>query len=309
MIELYSILTNCDDSILELNSILDKKGFELIKISVPELEKNYKFLFRLPDKYTYSGTIRFPNGIVTDTFFNVFQTAEFIDNWEREYVIALKSNVGHIETDEDDWFGFKRFNYIESFTTQFIDNLRLFKEGDVEVGCYFTFDSLKLNGDLYSLRRALFTENIYNIDVNEIAYFDESYFNLEINNELAKKIKLYFDQSYKINHNEIRYILLVTAVESVLNSSKEQISHTFARHLSLIISNNKLEFKENYQKIKKLYNYRSEIVHGVDYKKEGLTNNIKELRQYVRQTIIFINKFNPTSNKELFEYLNSKGYV
>jgi hypothetical protein len=308
MTELFSILTNCDDSMLELNSILDKKGFEVIKIPVPELEKNYKFLFGLPEKYTYTGTIGFPNGVVTDTFFNVFQSAEFIDDWQRDFVIAIKSNVGHIKADEDDWFGFKRFAYIESFTKNLIDNLRLFKEGDIEVGCYFTFDCLKKNGDLYSLRRALFTENLYTIDKNEIDCFYKIFFNLEIKNELAKKVKLYFDQSYKINHPEIRYILLVTALESVLNSNKEQISHTFARHLALIISNDKLDFKINYQKIKKLYNYRSEIVHGVEYKKESLKNNIKELRQYVRQTIVFINKFNPSNNKELFEYLNSKGY-
>lgn len=308
MTELYSIITNCDESILLLNSVINKKGFEFIRIPVPDLEKHYKFLFNLPEKYTSSGTIGYPNGVVSDTFFNIFQSSQFIDNWEREYIIALKSNIGDIPIQEDDWFGFKRFNYIESFTNQLLDNLRLFSEGDIEVGCFFSFDRENMNGILYPIKRSLFTDNIYKINETQIERFSNEYLDLKIENTLAKKIKMYFDQSFRLNQEEIRYILLVTALESALNNSTEQISHTFSRHLAMIISKDRINFQENYKKIKKLYNFRSEIVHGLEYKKELLNENIIKLRDYVRKTIFYINKHTFGQNKELFEYLNGMGY-
>ncbi|MDX9696943.1 MAG: HEPN domain-containing protein [Bacteroidales bacterium] len=309
MTELYAIINNCDDTIIKLNKAISNKGFEFIKIEIPELEQKFKFIFGLPEKYSFTGELKYPSGTVSNTFFNAIRSSELIDDWEEGYIIALKTNTGSIELDVNDLFGFKRLDYITKFTNNLIDKLRLFKEGDIEVGCFFSYKPETLNGQLFGFKRSLHKGEITHLSDDEIIEFKNKFLDLEITNPLALKSKMYFDTSFKIQLNEMRFILVITSIESVLSSNKDQISHTFSRHLTLITNKTKEEFNLNYKKIKKLYDYRSKIVHGSTYDEKELYSNCCKIRELARKCILFVNELPFVENKELFEFLNSKGYI
>ena len=98
----------------------------------------------------------------------------------------------------------------------------------------------------------------------------------------------------------------MTCLESLFNLGKDQIAHTIARHLSIIISKDKAEFNTNYSRIKKLYNIRNSIVHGGEYKRD-IVQDYLELSNKVRAAINYCNVEGLTKEK-LFEELNSRGY-
>jgi rRNA-processing protein FCF1 len=115
-----------------------------------------------------------------------------------------------------------------------------------------------------------------------------------------------FSVVYDLPDVRLRFITLMTCLESLFNLGKDQIAHAIARHLSIILSNTKEQFKEEYVKIKKLYNQRNSIVHGGEHKGE-LMQDYLELSNKVRAAINFCNDPDLTKEK-LFEDLNSRGF-
>lgn len=95
-------------------------------------------------------------------------------------------------------------------------------------------------------------------------------------------------------------------LESLFNVNGKEIAHTISRHLAIVVSSNEDEFKSNYSVIKKLYDYRSNIVHGRKTKEDSL-NKIIELEGFVRKAINFFLKIN-LNQKELFATLNLAGW-
>ena len=98
----------------------------------------------------------------------------------------------------------------------------------------------------------------------------------------------------------------MTCLESLFNLGKDQIAHTISRHLALILSSDKDEFKINYARIKKLYNIRNGIVHGVEYK-GNLMDDYIDLCEKVRRAINYCNTAGLTK-EQLFEHLNLSGF-
>jgi len=114
-----------------------------------------------------------------------------------------------------------------------------------------------------------------------------------------------FSVVYDLPDGRIRFITLMTCLEGLFNLGKDQIAHTIARHLSIIISIDKSQFNTNYARIKKLYNMRNSIVHGGEYKGEIIQDYL-ELSNKVRAAINYCNVAGLTKEK-LFEELNAHG--
>jgi hypothetical protein len=128
--------------------------------------------------------------------------------------------------------------------------------------------------------------------------------NYEYNNLTELAIKN-FTVVYDIPDGRIRFITLMTCLESLFNLGDGQIAHTIARHLALILSANYESFQKNYTSIKKLYNKRNAIVHGGEYKGEIIKDYL-DLSDKVRKAIKYCNQ--PGLTKQgLFEVLNAKG--
>jgi hypothetical protein len=111
---------------------------------------------------------------------------------------------------------------------------------------------------------------------------------------------------YDLPDGRIRFVTLMTCLESLFNLGKDQIAHTIARHLSIIISTDKSQFNTNYTLIKKLYNKRNSIVHGGEYKGDIIQDYL-DLSNKVRAAIGYCNVDGLTKEK-LFEDLNSIGF-
>ncbi|MEH1998052.1 MAG: hypothetical protein V7L00_04635 [Nostoc sp.] len=101
--------------------------------------------------------------------------------------------------------------------------------------------------------------------------------------------------------------MLITALESIFSLGRDQITHTVARHSSLLISNTKEEFQNNYSKIKKLYNQRSNFIHGSNDKINLPEEDIDFTEELVRRAIIFWINLGG-DKQQLFNYFNRLGY-
>jgi hypothetical protein len=127
----------------------------------------------------------------------------------------------------------------------------------------------------------------------------------EYNNLCELAIKN-FNVVYNLPDGRIRFITLMTCLESLFNLGKDQIAHTIARHLALILAKTKEEFLESYTSIKKLYGKRNAIVHGSEYKGD-LMQDYLDLSDMVRKSIVYCNQPDMTKEK-LFEKLNLMGF-
>ncbi|MHC5720805.1 MAG: hypothetical protein ACYTX0_54495, partial [Nostoc sp.] len=76
-------------------------------------------------------------------------------------------------------------------------------------------------------------EKILCIDKSKFELFNNLIQNkLPRNNELLLALE-HFNASYTVEYDMVRFILLITAIESIFSLGRDQISHTVARHSSL----------------------------------------------------------------------------
>jgi len=115
-----------------------------------------------------------------------------------------------------------------------------------------------------------------------------------------------FTLAHDITDAELEFITLMTALESIFNSTGDQISHTVSRHLALILSSDREGFELHYRKMKKLYAIRSKIVHGSSVNDE-LTTHLNTLKNYTREALNYSLLYKKTK-ADLFNYLNAKGF-
>lgn len=131
---------------------------------------------------------------------------------------------------------------------------------------------------------------------------------LDKNNEYIKNALDIYLQSY-IHEDDlyVKYLLLVAALECLLNLKTDKIAHTIAKHVSILrilwrdIDN--IWFDNSYGEIKKLYSIRSKIIHWTKIDQNTLDTNILLLQKMTALSIIESIKINK-NKKELFEYLN-----
>lgn len=72
------------------------------------------------------------------------------------------------------------------------------------------------------------------------------------------------------NSITLTFISLTAALEALVNSSKNEITHQICERVAILCGNSKAERIEIYQHVKQLYNIRSTIVHGQAHKMKGL---------------------------------------
>jgi hypothetical protein len=196
---------------------------------------------------------------------------------------------------------------MQDFDTRLIQCMRLYKNGDVLCRTRFQIavDSKTVTqrfipapflpggrkflieeSDVYPFMQLL-KENIASGHLTELALktFELTYLNADLKS---------------------RYLNYVICLESLFNRQSAEISHTISRHTALILSRNESEFNVNYGKLKKLYGYRNDIVHGRKLE-FNLAEKTEELQDIVRKAINYCLKINMDKD-QLFIYLNSKGF-
>jgi hypothetical protein len=302
MIETYTLIKNVDDSILRLNDYLD--GYQFVKIDLPTIEKNFSDIFRLPKDYRPTGIVSLNGLTYNREFYQHITHHELAGMQVRDqgYMILLKSNYVAEQNPVKD---FELMGNTQRYSSHLIQCLRLTFSGDVIAPLIFQIErnhnqlTSSLSEKIPYITECLVIDDL---KLDEFSNLLKKSFPQDAPYSLALEN---FNLSYSVVDKRVRFILLITALESIFNFGRDQISHTIARHLSLLISETKESFHENYSKVKKLYNNRSSLVHG---SKKSIEDSEIDLAHKLSQKAIcfWINK--GCNQKKLFDYFNAKGY-
>ncbi len=312
--EAYAHIINTDRSILELNPAIEKFGYRFLCVDASEFEKNYSEILNVPKSSQRPLTIiigRKQHGISHELHHAivhspVFGQMHFLNLEYPEIILLEKIDKFKITEANDFIVEMEIHTAFYSFVSDLLLQLRLYKAGEIRCSQYFQITS---GTRQFSFRKTeLSSGSLGNYGVNtedkkKLSKILKAKYESNSLTELAIKN---FNIVYDIPDGRIRFITLMTCLESLFNLGKDQIAHTIARHLSIILSKNKEQFKENYARIKKLYNMRNSIVHGGEYNGD-LVKDYLDLCDKVRKAINYCNR--PELSKEkLFEDLNMRGF-
>ncbi|KIA99245.1 hypothetical protein OA93_06350 [Flavobacterium sp. KMS] len=313
-IESYAHIINADKTVLKLNSSIEKFGYSFIWVDATEFENNFSDIVSIPKSEERLLTIiigREQHGISHELHNALVHNATFgqmFMHMEYPGIILLKKiDKFEIKNSTDDFLvEQKEFLSFYTFVSDLLLQLRLYKIGEVRCSQFFHITSITREISLRKTELSSGSHGDFTISDEEAEKLSISLKNKYVSNSLTELATKNFSIVYDIPDGRIRFITLMTCLESLFNLGKDQIAHTIARHLSIILSKNKEEFKENYIRIKKLYNMRNNIVHGGEYKGDLITDYL-DLSEKVRRAINFCNK--PDMTKEqLFENLNATGF-
>lgn len=300
------IFKNVGESILKLNPYLKRFDYEFKVVDLATLKSDYYEIFlprtkTIVDDDVFSEIYRnhlfgrdfpFSSGIIFMLVNNRPIKFEFIDN--------------HYPGDKS-W---QIAGATQRFEEELIRKLRLFKDGDIYSPAQFTITDKKrkIFHFGYSSFQRVTNWKQYEIEDSELKDL-ETHLSKDLTiNDLTNIAENYFHNSYEVNDFKIKFINLMTALESLFNSSNNQISQVLSRHLAILISDDKTTFQENYSRMKKLYGIRSKLVHGQTLEvKENIENLVDEIYNLTRIALIKCMELNLTK-AELFKELNSKGY-
>lgn len=309
----YAIVLNADRTVLKLNPALEKLGYKFEWIDETELEANFSEIFNVPKSTERPLTImigREFKGISHELHNALVHTPPFGEIMHMEFPgILLLYKLKNFDVTGDtmdstiEQIEFKTFF---DFANDLLLQMRLFKIGEIRYSQFFNITSETRQIGLRKTGISIGSRGDYTLSDKEAEKLSNKLIaKYETNNLTELSIKN-FNVVYDLPDVRLRFITLVTCLESLFNFGKDQIAHTISRHLSIILSDNKEQFKENYKQIKKLYNTRSSIVHGGDYTGDIIKDYL-ELSDKVRIAIKYCNIPNLTK-EDLFEDLNSSGF-
>lgn len=213
-------------------------------------------------------------------------------------------------------------NYTENvkkhpkYITGIISILRLYKEGNLRHPARIQYAYIgggKITKAEWVQRTItiIFPRSPYGLNDTEIHEVNKMI--KDYNFPLSHYIQLALDnleQSMIMMKKELAFLLLMIGFESLFNFGRSQITHTVSRHTALLAGKDKAESHKIYNKMKKYYRGRSAIVHADVQKKKIKPIENKDnvyLRELLRTCIKKIYYLN-LNKKQLFEYLNEKGF-
>lgn len=312
VLESYAHILNTDRTILKLNPALKKLGYSFVWIDATEFEVNFSEIFNVP-KGDRPHTIMIGKefkGISHELHYALVHTqtlGRMFLHMEYPGIILLRKIADFKISGPDDFVTEdNEFRSFYPFVRDLLLQLRLFKNGEMRVSQLFHITSVTRQISLRKREIDIGSYGDYTLTDEEAEQLSQKLIAKYESNTLTELAIKNFSTVYDLPDGRVRFITLMTCLESLFNLGKDQIAHTIARHLSVLLSENKDQFKENYTKIKKLYNKRNSIVHGGEYKGD-LMQDYFELSDKVRAAINCCNV--PELTKErLFEELNSRGF-
>ena len=312
--ESYAHVLNADKTILKLNPTIKKIGYEFLWVDASGFEENFSEIVNIPKSNDRPLTImigREHHGISHELHNALVHTPPFgpmFMHMEYPGILLLRKLTDfEVMGDHMDFITEQReFIAFHSFTKDLILQLRLFKIGEIRFSQLFhiTSQTRQISSRSHSFSPS--SSGDYTLTDEEAKALSKKLVEKYEANALTELAVKNFSVVYDLPDGRIRFITLMTCLESLFNLGKDQIAHTIARHLSIIISADKNQFIENYRRIKKLYNMRNSIVHGGEYKGD-LVQDYLDLSNKVRAAINYCNTAGLTK-ETLFEELNSRGF-
>ena len=104
----------------------------------------------------------------------------------------------------------------------------------------------------------------YHIEDGEIDEIDKFIQSTELpfKDEVLELSRLSFDQALFIPNRALRLISNLIALEALLNPGKAEVRYRVSRNLAVLLGSGQEDSIEIFEKMKKLYDTRSKIVHG-----------------------------------------------
>lgn len=345
-VDTYAWIDNLDKSVLKLNPVIAPYGFEFIRVRLYELDQKFSDFFGLSPEHKSGNTCTISHSdtkIPSNRSLRETIELEKAEKLSRGIPIEEIETTISVEFHEllqhslYNGFGilmqreivllkrissFERLvinntvtineiipvhNEVDRFVKALIHHLRLLKNGDVSCSSIFqiAIESRKVI-HRFKPRFTTGTQQKYEVEDGDVTQFKERFsLSFEVNS-LTELALSSFNVSYEIQEMKSKYLTLMICLESLFNLGKDQISHTISRHLSILISDNRETFQANYIRIKKLYGFRSKIVHGQKLD-ENIVAITGELQNLVRQAINYCLSINK-NREEFFHFLNSKGF-
>jgi len=314
VIESYAHIINTDRSILKLNSIIEKFGYQFLWIDASEFERNFSDILSIQKNDQRLLTImigrehhgishELHNALIhTPVFGQMFMHMEFPG-----IILIKKMETFKITNDTDDpLIEHEALIGFSTFVSDLLLQLRLYKIGEIRCSQLFQMTSVSRQISLRKTGISIGSAGDFSISDKDVEALSSILTVTYKSNSLTELAIKNFSIVYDIPDGRIRFITLMTCLESLFNLGKDQIAHTIARHLSVILSKNKAQFRDNYVGIKKLYNMRNSIVHGSAYKGDIIVDYL-DLSEKVRRAINYCNTPDLTKEK-LFEDLNTRGF-
>jgi hypothetical protein len=311
--ESYAIVLNANRSILKLNPAIEKLGYKFQWVDETELEANFSEIFNVPKSNDRPLTImigRDFKGISHELHNALVHTPPFGEIIHMEFpgVLLLRNlNYFNVNGDATDFLIEQTaFMAFFDFANDLLLQMRLFKVGEIRYSQFFSISSETRQVGLRKTGISIGSRGSYTLTDKESEDLSRTIVARYETNNLTELAIKNFNVVYDLPDVRLRFITLITCLESLFNLGKDQIAHTISRHLSIILSDSKEQFIENYKRIKKLYNIRSSIVHGSEYSGDIIKDYL-ELSDKVRAAIKYCNVDFVTKEK-LFEDLNARGF-
>jgi hypothetical protein len=306
-----SFFQDLDESVLDLNQYLSPYGVFFEKISIDDFkkrfacfllnrrnlfdEKNINFNFELELSFTEL----YLQNIFSHRVNELGYIIALIDFNEHDLIVNNKRQIDFSAMSE------VQINF-DRIKKRIIDCL-IMTSNDYILN---TLSIRVCEKENHCLGTSVHPGYVYRPASRTIAEDDYSNFKYALNNFDRDnfKFKIGF-QNYlnaqSIDDRSTRFVMYVTVLESMFNSTSSQISHTISRHASLILSIDKDEFENNYRMVKKLYDRRSKLVHG-DHADVN-EDDIYQVKNVSRKCLLYCLKSN-LNKKDLFLTLNKKGF-
>lgn len=312
-IDIYTLIDSIDDSLLKLNESITGDGYHFIKLSLFEFEEKFITFFGVSKIYNKSKLRHKGVEVCSVEFANILRNSKYINYFSKaissNYIILLKKCTSITELSGNDEINTSlELHKMKDYAISLIDKLRLTKYCEIQYLVSFShiLETNHVNCQISNSKNCFNNFNHFSLLDEEIDIFNRINKIFNLNNKLLNLAIESFNISYDIRNKTIQYATLMISLESILNQNPVQIAHTISRHTSIICSSTKEEFLANYKKMKKLYNFRNEIMHGLGSKK--LDNSIIELHKFVSGVIIYVMENNIESRDILFNELNYRGY-
>jgi len=281
----FSILANVDSSILLFK--LDD-GFEIKKENKSDVIETICKLDNASKRSVIDRLIR--NHISPDDEDNLYTL-------NNSFISSLASKEEYHST-------FDSFGKKTSRLTLLFQKMRLFKEGNI---C-FPLDYIYSEKDFITYQSSygtqFITSEIYHLDPSEIPILNS--FKIPFKDNLLKFAFKNFELSYPIHDTNLRFLSLMNAIEVLFHPSREgELRYRISRNLAILLGKDKEESQDYFNKMRILYDKRSDIVHrgNAEITPEDLLN----LRHYVRESIKIFLKLDKNKD-EILNSLTSRGF-
>lgn len=277
-----------DESILKLNPYISDNGFEFIKYDLNEFEEKFIHLFIegqsiKSEEFVGDISVTFQNALVNSRYFNADEIVR-----KDKYVLFLvdnhfgKSSSNYTPDNTHDRLNklIAKFKLFKTCHLKLISSFDIFERAKIwHFGVYPTVYTSPSKEDEVYLKYSL-----SNIDLSELKYFND---NLLIPEYLSLAFNSFLEY-YNVEDKKIKFILLMIALESIFNKSKDEpIRHIISRHAALTITRDKQIFDEKVNRLKFFYDLRSSIVHGKEENKDDDRNH----RKYKKNLKTLLNMF------------------